>query len=340
MPLIRIISRDNGVGLSRDMLLVAQAARRIPGVEVELLGFQGGNARNRLREAGMRVAALWRGRADVQIFLERIYQRCLPAGRSNLLIPNPEWFLPKWQELLPRFDGVLCKTVEAQATFARLGCAAHYVGFTSEDRHLPGVRRQRRFFHLAGRSSAKNTDLLLRLWARHPEWPQLTVVQSVKKSVPRHLANVLQLSGHVPDDALRRLQNEHLFHLCPSRAEGFGHYIVEGLGVGAIVLTTDGAPMNELVGQDRGVLIATAGHAPENLGVRYEVAEAAIERAVMRALSLDAQAQARISAAARAFFLQQQASFHERFAQVVQQSLSLNDSSAAGVPAPPRLGSH
>ncbi len=37
--------------------------------------------------------------------------------------------------------------------------------------------------------------------------------------------------------------------------EGFGHYIVEALSTGAIVVTTDGAPMNELVTPKSGFLV-------------------------------------------------------------------------------------
>ena len=58
------------------------------------------------------------------------------------------------------------------------------------------------------------------------------------------------------DAALRTLQNSHRFHLCLSEAEGWGHYIAEALSVGAITLTCDAAPMNELVTAERGLLVA------------------------------------------------------------------------------------
>ena len=47
-------------------------------------------------------------------------------------------------------------------------------------------------------------------------------------------------------------------HVCCSDAEGFGHYINEGRAHGALVrtVTTDAAPMNELVDESCGLLVA------------------------------------------------------------------------------------
>jgi len=48
----------------------------------------------------------------------------------------------------------------------------------------------------------------------------------------------------------------------PSQAEGYGHVIGEGMSCGAVVVTTDAAPMNELVRPDRGVLVRVARTEP------------------------------------------------------------------------------
>ena len=70
--------------------------------------------------------------------------------------------------------------------------------------------------------------------------------------------NIDHRIGHLSDGELRRLQNSHRFHLCPSQTEGSGHYLVEALSVGATTLTLDAAPMNELVTADRGLLVPIA----------------------------------------------------------------------------------
>lgn len=309
---IRVISRDNGVGLTRDLAIVAQVLRDA-GADVETVGFRGRPSADRLTEATLWARRLRHGTLPTQLFLERVYARCLPLARRNLLMPNPEWFLPKWQATLPRFDRVLCKTRHGQSVFDALGCATVYTGFTSEDRFDPAVAREDAFFHLAGRSSAKGTDVLLATWRRHPEWPRLTVVQHPKVARPgAPAANIDHRIDYLDDATLRRLQNAHRFHLCPSEAEGFGHYIVEAMSVGAVVLATDAAPMNELVTAPRGLLIPVAGQRREGLVAHALVDPAGIESAVHRALALGAGERAAIGARARAFFVANDRDFRQR----------------------------
>ena len=311
---VRIISRDNGVGLGRDLQLVA-GILRTAGVDVDTLGFGSDKWLIALQQMALRLMGR---RVDTQIFMERVYPRCLPLARRNVLIPNPEWTTPAFQKLLGRFDRILCKTRHAVDIFEALGCATSYIGFTSEDRLDPSVARERRFFHLAGRSSAKGTQTLLATWMRHPEWPRLTVVQDVKTATATPpVANIDHVIGHVDDARLRRMQNQHLFHLCPSEAEGFGHYLMEGLSVGAIVLATDGAPMNELVTPERGVLIRPARTGVLNLAPRYFVDIAGVEAAVEAALRLDTDQCASLSSAARRFFLDNDSEFRRRLLPII-----------------------
>lgn len=316
---VRLITRDNGVGLRRDLEIVARALRGTQ-IHSEALTFGGTRLVNNLLQAGARLKALAGGRVDTQIFLERIYRGCLPAAHRNVLIPNPEWMLDKWLPLLPRFERVLCKTRSAERVFSQLGCDTRYIGFTSQDRFDAGVARERAFLHVAGRSTAKGTDAVLQAWLRHPEWPTLTVVQS--RDVPRVEApNIDHRLDYLDDAELRRLQNAHAFHLCPSEAEGFGHYLVEALSTAAVVITTDGEPMNELVTPERGILLQPAGQRPMALGTRYTVDVAGIEEAVTRVLALTPDACAAMGAAARNFFLDNDAGFPQRLANALQPSL-------------------
>ena len=309
---LRIISRDNGVGLSRDLLLVAGILREA-GRAVETVAYGGSGLGNRIRELELRARSALRGAVPVQVFIERVYPRCLPAGRRNLLIPNPEWFRPEWQQWLPHFERVLCKTRHAVGIFAALGCATRYIGFTSLDRLDPLVPRERGFFHLAGGSRAKGTQVLLDAWRRHPEWPRLTVVQCAKGAIKGPLAgNVEYLIGRMDDTALRRLQNMHAFHVCTSEVEGFGHSLMEAMSTGAVVIATDGAPMNELVRPDRGLLVRPARTETLNLAPRYLVDVAGIEAAVEQALALGDERLSTMSAAARQYYVQSDAGFRER----------------------------
>ena len=302
MPLVRIMSRANGGGLQRDLQLVADVLSRA-GFAVQAVGFGNEKGVRALRIAGMRVAALWRGRPDLQLSLEHVYPQALGLARRNLLMPNPEWFRPHYRPSLPRFDALLCKTRHAGRIFDALGCNTRHVGFTSADRHDGTVVRERCFLHLAGKSPVKGTEAVVAAWRRHPEWPTLVVVQNRRNARPGQPApNIDFRVGHVADDELRRLQNACRFHVCPSEAEGFGHSLVEAMGVGAINITTDGEPMNELVTPEHGLLVAPRRFGELGLARRFFVDADGVDQAVARALQLDATALDAMSRRARAAF--------------------------------------
>lgn len=306
---LRVVTRDNGAGLSRDLLIVADALRAEH--RVSTIGIGSHHVVNRLQQGWEQATLRFRDRFDVQLSLERVYPRLLGSAHRNLLMPNPEWFAPAWVDLLPRFDQVLCKTRHAQALFSSLGCDTCYIGFSCVDRLMSEVARQHAFLHLAGRSSAKGTAVVLDAWQRHPEWPPLTVVQSKRKAPSSQVAgNVRVLAGYLGDRDLQWLQNTHRFHVCPSEAEGFGHSIAEALSVGAVVLTTDAAPMNELVDADCGVLLDSAPGEPMGLVHRRLVSVSAIEAGVVRVLMFDDRELARRAQSARARYLSLRAQFH------------------------------
>ena len=309
MALIRVFSRDNGSGLARDLQLVEQVLLAA-GHDVEAVGFGNEKGINTIRRHGLRVARLWRGRADVQVFVERILPDLLPLGGRNLLLPNPEWFPGPWRALLPRFDAVLCKTRHAVDIFAALGCDARYVGFTSTDQLDAAIPRERAFFHLAGRSDAKGTAVLLDAWRRHPEWPRLTVVQSPRRvEAPVTAPNIDHRVARIDEAGLRALHNRHAFHACPSEMEGFGHSLMEAMSVGAALIATDGAPMNELVTRERGWLVAPVRVARRDLAQRHLVDVAGLEAAVARALACGDAELAAKQQASRAYFVQADADF-------------------------------
>jgi len=308
----RLLTRDNGAGLSRDLRLLAEGLADA-GLACERVAFGAGGRSGKWTELGLWADRLRHGRADLQIFIERIYPRCLPLARRNVLVPNPEWTLDTWRPLLPRFDLVLCKTRHAQRIFEAQGCRAVHVGFTSDDRRDASVPRERAFFHLAGSSAMKGTDTLLAAWRLHPEWPRLTVVQAERHARPGPPAhNIEHHVGYFDDDAIRWWQNRHVFHLCPSEAEGHGHHLVEAMSVGAVVLATDAAPMNEHVAPGRGVLIRARPGRRQGLALTHHVTIEAIEQAVEHALGLGGLQRAAMGDAARAHYLSGRRQFHAR----------------------------
>ncbi|MGH8213480.1 MAG: glycosyltransferase [Rhodanobacteraceae bacterium] len=330
MTSIALIGYDNGIGLSRDIRLLAVALRAC-GYAVTVNALKGDRVGRRagLRGAWERFVESRRslsGRIpeyDLSIMVERVRPVYARRARINALLVNPDWFKSSDREYFDLLAGLLVKTREAEARVAGLGKPVHYVGFTSEDRMDAGVARKKTFFHLAGHSRIKGTAHLLEVWRRHPEWPVLTVVQHLRRAAARVAAsNIVHRAEFVDDAELNRLQNENAFHVCCSETEGFGHYIVEAMSVGAVVLTTDAPPMNELVTPERGMLVSHAGTGRQHLATTYQFSEVALEAAVQRCLEMDEAARLEIGRRARAWFEQNERGFAGRLRTAIETMLA------------------
>jgi glycosyltransferase involved in cell wall biosynthesis len=320
---VRLIGKANGVGLSRDFELLASALRAC-GCEVTLHGCE---RRDRKRRRGLltRLAAHARvlragnsgvrvgARYDVNLMLEHVWPQFLHEANCNVLVPNPEWFDRRDVAFLGAAHRVWAKTALAERLFTERGSRAVYIGFDSCDRHQNAITREPIFLHLAGRSPLKGTARLLSLWQRHPEWPQLTVVQDAEATMAAAApANIVYQHGFLSDEALRTLQNTHRFHLCTSEAEGWGHYIVEAMSVGAVTITCDAAPMNELITAERGVLLAAHVGERHNLATLSQFDEAAMESAVARLLAMPPAQWDALGGAARSWFVVNKTGFVPR----------------------------
>jgi len=325
MTRVQVIARDNGAGLSRDLVILARALTGA-GFEVTVSAIGAGGLRRQMTLLKRRVQSAWRRwrhgaatrRFDVNLMDERGRPDYMPLARRNVLMPHPEWFDEADRPRLGSFDRIYTKTRHAVPIFEALGCRAEFVGFTSFDRRQIEVQREPTFFHLGGRSINKGSQPLLDLWLRKPQWPALTLVQRAKLQRPAQLPDNLRLIDDYLDDAeLQRLQNRHQFHLCPSETEGFGHHLVEGMSVGAIVLTTDAPPMNEMVAADCGVLVASGRTGTQRLATTYFVDPVSLEAGVEHLLALGADERRARSEAARAWWEANDRAFQQRLADAV-----------------------
>jgi len=322
---VNLVARDNGFGLSRNLRLLHDALAGA-GFEVTVSGIRRGALRKVLHPLKLRAGTLARrlsGRGaerwNVNLMLERVRPEYLATARRNVLLPHPEWFDERDREWLGRLDRVFALTRHAIPIFEQLGLQVAYTGFTSEDRLDRAVPRERAFFHLAGRSANKGTDTLLVLWRRHPEWPRLTVLQSPRVERPRASApNIVHRVDYIPDDELRRIQNAHRFHLCPSETEGFGHYLVEAMSVGATTITLDAPPMNEMVTPGRGALVPFSRTGRQSLATTYFYDERAMEAVVERLLVTPNAVLDQIGAAARTWFEDNDRAFRTRIAAAIR----------------------
>ena len=290
---VAIVGRHNRYGLSRDAEILRQALESI-GIQAAALDKRKRPWMDRLRRREV---------AELVIHLERVHTAWLGAASRHVLIPNQERFPKRHLGRLRRVDRVLAKTRHAQEIFAGLGAASTRLGFTSPDRYDPAVPRDgKRFFHLAGGSTLKGTEDILALWATHPEWPELVLVQkqaNAPESVP---SNVTLHCDYLDDDALKQLQNACGVHLCPSRSEGWGHNIVEAMSCGAVVVTTDAPPMNEHVTADCGVLVPTRRSEPRHIGRNFFVDPSALETTVAQLVTASPDAAKSLGVKARERF--------------------------------------
>jgi hypothetical protein len=316
---INLIAWDNGFGLTRNLRLLSEALTA-SGHDVGISAIRRGKLRKIVHPLRLRASTLWRTlrgrdpqRYEVNLMLEHVRPEFFALARHNVLMPHPEWFLDRDRAAFAGVERVFALTHHAVPIFERLGTPVDYVGFTSEDRLDRDVPRERAFFHLAGRSSNKGTEPLLALWRKHPHWPTLTVVQNPRAAKPGAPApNIRHLIDYLDDAALRRLQNAHRFHLCPSETEGFGHYLVEAMSIGAVTLTVDAPPMNEMITPERGVRVAVARTGTQNLAVTNFFDEAAMAAAIERMIAFDDAELDRLGAAARTWFEDNDRQFRQR----------------------------
>ncbi len=337
MKRINIIAWHNGGGLSRDIDILCDVLRGSK-YQVSLNGCSLEDApvhRHRIAHRAANVAHRWLQHKqlaaapyDVNVFLEDISPGFFTYARINVFIPNPEWFKKNQQRHLAGIDVVLCKTRNAQETFGALGSDTRFISFTSSDRltTTPDNSRKNSFLHVAGRSWQKGTKPLLDAWLQHPEWPLITVVQSAKtysqSSVKAVAApNIRHVLERLDDAALRDLQNTIAIHLCPSEAEGFGHCIAEAMSCGALTLTTNAPPMNELITPERGILVDYNRTHRQRSGANYYVDPVDLERKINAIIGMDHASRQHLGERARAWYEANDSVFRTELVAALEEAL-------------------
>jgi hypothetical protein len=326
-----IVSWDGG-GLGTDIDVLAAALMSL-GCSVAYKGRGLRYPAGRLQSLLMtgRVAAMQKISAatgyrpfDMNIFVESIFPEYIPLARTNWFLANPEFFRKESEAYLPSLDGMLCKTPSGVDAFASTGISCRYIAFSSPDKlDRQQSRRPLACLHIAGASALKNTELVVEAWSRNPQWPQLTVVRrklygSEAPPAPLPvLPNVRLEEGFLSVEKLRQLQNECEIHVIPSQAEGYGHIIAEGMSCGAVVVTTDAVPMNELVTRERGALVRVERSEPMLRGTRNHVNVRDLEATLSEVFNMPRAQRELLGANARRWYEAQHEEFLGRLRELV-----------------------
>ena len=261
---------------------------------------------------------------DINIHLENIEASWLPYAKFNCLIPNQEWFRDETQNYMEQIDAVLCKTKHAEQLFRNAGYSTQYIGFTSPDRLIPHITKNfTAFLHVAGKSPYKGSQKLLDVWMKHPEWPTLHLVwQNVPPEVNINLyKNIIFYDKFLEQSKLDWLMNYCGVHIRPTEMEGFGHAIVEGMSTGAVMLVTDGEPMNEIINSTRGVLINTIESESHTLGIRYIVDRDDLELKIEHIIKMSDNEKKLLGNNARNWYIENNKKFQDSLENILHQIL-------------------
>lgn len=292
---IALISRDNGVGLSLDANLLTELFESA-GHEVMFFDWQHKSM----------------DRADVAIHLELVSRNLAQYADRNIAILNLEWFPSEWMKYLPAFDQIWAKSHYAlRFCRNRGGKNVQLTGFLGTDLYDPDVKRELKCIHLRGKSAMKGTEQVIGAWQKDPDLPPLTIISKDAVHLPPGLEERITVVLSPSDEERNRLMNEAEIHVCPSIAEGWGHYITEGMSVGGVVVTTDASPMNEHIRPEWGYLVGVTSTRNHHQAILTFTSPSLIAEGVRRAAALSPERRKQVGAAARARFLRRNAEFKE-----------------------------
>lgn len=300
---IALISRDNGVGLTLDADLLTGLFESA-GHEVTFHDWQKSSMPH----------------TDVAFHLELVSKKLAQCADRNIALLNLEWYPSEWMKYLPAFDQIWAKSGYAYRFCRNRGARdVRLTGFLGVDLFDPKVKREVRCMHLRGRSSMKGTEMVIEAWRSNRDLPPLTIISKDPVHLPGSLAERVEVVESPSDEERNRLMNQAAIHVCPSIAEGWGHYITEAMSVGATVVTTDASPMNEHIQSDWGYLVGVFKTRNHHQAILTYTTPDLIAEAVRRAALLTPEKREKVGLMARTQFLRRNAEFKETALRLVEQ---------------------
>jgi len=265
-------------------------------------------------------------RADINLYLEVCMPNVMNLSRENWLVPNSEWWSPINDQFLPRMTKILCKTRDCERIWRNKLAGdrperVEYVGFEARDLYDSTVERENRFLHVAGESEFKNTEAVIDAWKKI-SWSLKPLPLTLVTRQPKYQELASNVDGvtvidKAPDSELKRLMNSHRFHVLPSAYEGFGHSLHEGVGCGALVITTAAPPMNEFEGVQSDWTVRVSNASSRSLATMSSVSATDVAITCCKAMAANENELNYRAEAARAKFLTDREGFRKRFLELV-----------------------
>jgi hypothetical protein len=261
---------------------------------------------------------------DINIHVESCVPALFHLARKYILVPNLAALRPETAQHLDAFDAIFCKTTETHSVLSAKGLPAVMVGFSTPTNRIENHERNwHGFFHASsvpvpGGVGVKGTESIYQAWKRRPDWPLLTITGCHHPP----LSNINCVNGYVQEKEYAEMQRRLGVHLCLSEMEGFGHYIVEPMSLGSVVVTTDGAPMNELVTPDRGFLVKSKEKTNHMFGTRYKIDEVSLENTIDTILKTSEEDLRVVGTKARAWYVQNDVNFRKAFIEAIDKVIA------------------
>lgn len=167
--------------------------------------------------------------ADIIIHLEEPYYGWAAWGRVNMLMVNPEHWVPVWDTYLPKFDVVIVRDRFTQEAFSNKsenvvcipwGLPPHEIEQKAEELVSEFV------WVLAGSVNKRAyVSTLLEVWK--PTYPKLTITTTAAFDLSANLGSNITIINKDLSPEERDIFKKFKGHICCSKAEGFGYTAAE-----------------------------------------------------------------------------------------------------------------
>lgn len=211
---------------------------------------------------------------DIVVFNEeydwQLVEKCKATGVK--IVTYLDHYKEEWKPYLELYDAVICST-KRSFDLVKNDCNAHYTGWGIDtDLYRPSDEsiEKHTFFHNAGWlgiNYRKMTPAVISAFdsiSRDLEGETLFIhSQAPLHQLPAESIQIIEnnprITFHVETVPAPGLYAEGEIHVFPSKLEGLGLPLLEGLSFGLPTITTDAPPMNEFVTNGYNGLLVNVG---------------------------------------------------------------------------------